>query len=82
MVEELIESGEFVYRLRCTCGRTGEVRTARVLAAADLAGHIQTLPRVPVDRQCRHPGRHRRRPWEPCGLCTGQGVLFELETSS
>ncbi|MBA9002055.1 hypothetical protein [Thermomonospora cellulosilytica] len=66
------------YQHRCTCGDHGQVRASRQMAEADQQQHIEALPRVPADQQCRDPRAHDRRPWEPCGLCADQLSLLDL----
>ncbi|GAA3801715.1 hypothetical protein GCM10022226_21930 [Sphaerisporangium flaviroseum] len=66
------------YRLACTCGTRGEEHCARHLAEWDLNEHVAGLPKVATGQQCRDPKRHDRRPWEPCGLCERQELLFDL----
>lgn len=70
-------TGRRTYRMECTCGTCGEERASRRMAAIDQARHLEALPRVPADQQCRDPQRHGTRWWEPCPTCAGQLALFD-----
>lgn len=67
-----------VYRMRCTCGASGDDQPVRSLAKRDIDNHLRTLPLVPVEQQCRDPRAHGTREWEPCETCANQLPLFDL----
>lgn len=64
------------YRLRCSCGAAGPARQSRAEARRDVQAHIESLPPVPADQQCRDPKTHGVKAWEPCPLCADQLPLW------
>lgn len=79
VIERGIDAWGHVYRMRCTCGASGEAHDMRGLAERDLNEHVRALPEVPPPQRCRHPKEHDWRAWEPCQVCAGQLELFDLQ---